>query len=902
MGIDWEHTASMKSINGGVAFIITFQSRHSVYKVHYRLFKQTDPNNPFDYRTIVINENVDNGSSLDEINIVNEFIAELEDMTTVLLYTEIERNSGDKSGFQYKTSCFYLKPSTITITRLMNSDSSLTFNARSYDNINWYSITGVVYNSDVFTLNKEFQVRTGTNAAYAFTGVASTNTANAGVIMVKLTKPVTFPTTTSTITNYHSRYTYEYVAGTLDTFNVYTILPKELTVSGTGTTTIGGKLSGITAGSLSEKIANTDVTLVQGANLEGTKVINALTGTDQANYYIANPVETINPTANNIAITITAIPSKTQYDGTDYDSFVSYLVSGLVGSDTVTSVTKSFKSTTNQIVSGIAQAGTYTAILSAAVYGSNTYVYTATYVDRSIVVNKKSLTITSSSSTSTYDGTSTYRTLLSNTAFTHVGLVSSDSITITQEYKVNNSVVTGTAQAGVFIATPSASFSSGSASNYDITYVSSTNVVNEKPLTITSSSSTSTYDGKTYSQLVPDSSFVAVGVVNDEPITITQTFSSASTIAKAGRFTATPSIKAFATSANYTITYVPSFNTVNPKQLTISNTAIQSKVYDGKTVATVTGGTLSGIIGSEIVNLVQSGVYASSDVGTKTVTVTNTLTGTDKDNYTVLSETVSGSITKQPVTVINTLPPSKTYDGTTPATVVGGTIIGNLSGEPVTVTQTGVYDVANAGPRTVTVTNTIDNANYSLTNETFTISGTINKKPVTVTPNNITTTYGNDLPLLTQSLSEFFEPTRLPTGWPTYGISIATKYSHAGRVPIHANVEGLSAPNYSFVEGTSSILTISPAPLTLKPTNYTTIVDGNSVDLNLVFQPIGQNVPHYKTGLIADNVDLGNLFADLSTGEPIGFETKWTVHGNLMVQGKDLCNFFAKYVASDWDI
>ncbi|MFP9098744.1 YDG domain-containing protein [Flavobacterium sp. RHBU_24] len=87
---------------------------------------------------------------------------------------------------------------------------------------------------------------------------------------------------------------------------------------------------------------------------------------------------------------------------------------------------------------------------------------------------------------------------------------------------------------------------------------------------------------------------------------------------------------------------------IAPKTLTVSGAAVTTKPYDNNTTATVTGGTLNGIVGSDDVILV-SGVsnFASVNTGTEIpVTTGFTLTGAQANRYTVAQPALTGTIIK----------------------------------------------------------------------------------------------------------------------------------------------------------------------------------------------------------------------------------------------------------------
>ena len=106
---------------------------------------------------------------------------------------------------------------------------------------------------------------------------------------------------------------------------------------------------------------------------------------------------------------------------------------------------------------------------------------------------------------------------------------------------------------------------------------------------------------------------------------------------------------------------------VSPALLTASVT-IGDKCYDGTCTATITGRSLSGIIGSDDVSLTGGvAAFADKNAGTsKAVTVTGlSLTGADADNYMVnTADTVSADITARAITV-TAASSTKGYDGTT---------------------------------------------------------------------------------------------------------------------------------------------------------------------------------------------------------------------------------------------
>jgi len=80
--------------------------------------------------------------------------------------------------------------------------------------------------------------------------------------------------------------------------------------------------------------------------------------------------------------------------------------------------------------------------------------------------------------------------------------------------------------------------------------------------------------------------------------------------------------------------------TVTPATLTITGTTVASKTYDGTTTATLSGGTLQGVIGSDNVTLNQLGYFFTANAGTDIgVTATDTLGGSAAGNYVLIQPT-----------------------------------------------------------------------------------------------------------------------------------------------------------------------------------------------------------------------------------------------------------------------
>lgn len=159
---------------------------------------------------------------------------------------------------------------------------------------------------------------------------------------------------------------------------------------------------------------------------------------------------------------------------------------------------------------------------------------------------------------------------------------------------------------------------------------------------------------------------------------------------------------------------------ITAKQLTVSGTTAANKVYDGNTMALLSGGSLNGVIQGESVGLTQTGNFASRNVGTHlAVTAADTLTGDDAKNYYLIQPTgLFADITAKQLSIISTMAMNKVYDGTTTAPLTNGSLVGLINGDYVTLSQTGNFADKNVGVnRPVTVTSNLaggDAGNYSL--------------------------------------------------------------------------------------------------------------------------------------------------------------------------------------------
>ncbi|WP_170111331.1 MBG domain-containing protein [Mangrovibacterium marinum] len=271
-------------------------------------------------------------------------------------------------------------------------------------------------------------------------------------------------------------------------------------------------------------------------------------------------------------------------------------------------------------------------------------------------------------------------------------------------------------------------------------------------------------DSKTYG----DADFSLGDATTDKGLTVTYTATdptivsisgNTATILKAGTTKITASQSGDATHA--AAESVEQTLLVNTKGLTVTNAIAANKVYDGSTTATISGATLTGVVGTDAVTLGNStsGTFAQATVGsTIAVATAMTISGTDAANYTLTQPSLTAAITAKELTVSAATASDKVYDGSTTATINGATLTGVVGTDAVTLgnSTSGTFAKATVGSDiavTTAMTLTGDDAfNYSLTQPS--LSAAITQKPITVTADAAQTkVYGEADPTFTYTFA-----------------------------------------------------------------------------------------------------------------------------------------------------
>ncbi|MDY0290502.1 MAG: YDG domain-containing protein, partial [Sphaerochaeta sp.] len=270
--------------------------------------------------------------------------------------------------------------------------------------------------------------------------------------------------------------------------------------------------------------------------------------------------------------------------------------------------------------------------------------------------------------------------------------------------------------------------------------------IDKKQLAIYSQNLTTSkaYDGNATAVI---SHVALAGIVSNEDVSI---LSSTATYDTEGVGTGKTITVSYVLGGSHAGNYLEPLDTtavgaIDRKQLTIySQNLTTNRDYDGTAAAAISGVTLSGIVLSENVVVNPTATYDTKDQGTgKNITVSYALSGTHAGNYLKpIDNMFVGTVNRKQLTVASqNLSTNRDYDGTAAAAISGVTLSGIMLSENVVVNPTATYDTKNQGAgKTITLTYPLsgtDIGNYLQPNTT-TIGGTINRKQLTVSSQNLT--------------------------------------------------------------------------------------------------------------------------------------------------------------------
>jgi hypothetical protein len=266
------------------------------------------------------------------------------------------------------------------------------------------------------------------------------------------------------------------------------------------------------------------------------------------------------------------------------------------------------------------------------------------------------------------------------------------------------------------------------ASNYTLT--GGTDRVNITPLAITVAA---TGANKVYDANTADAGamLASSGVLAGDTVNFTDTSATfADKNVGTGKTVSVSGISAGGTDAgNYSYnTSATTTANITPATLAVTGTVAANRIYDGAVTDTLSGATLSGVLGSDTVALRNdtTGTFNNKNVGTgKSVTTAMTISGTDAGDYVLTQPSgLTANITPLAITVAAT-GTNKVYDGNTTDKVVLDSN-GIVSGDALVFTSAAA-NFANAGvgndkPVSVTGIQAVgsDAGNYTLTSNSAT--------------------------------------------------------------------------------------------------------------------------------------------------------------------------------------
>ncbi|MBO4478982.1 MAG: hypothetical protein J5774_01300, partial [Clostridia bacterium] len=588
----------------------------------------------------------------------------------------------------------------ITVNVVTNDNYTVTAVNGTYT-ISAKAIT-ITANDKSSTYGDEFAVLTATLS----TDLAPGDSANAVYTLTKAAG-VTVGSYEITVTGINQNYDVTPVNGT------YTINAKVITVTADDkSTTYGDALAALTATLSAELVAGDSadavytLTKADGVN-KGTYAITVgVVANDNYSVTAVNGTYTINAKE----ITVMADNKSTIY-GEALADLTATLSAELVTGDNADDVYTLTKA------AGVNK-GSY--VITVNVVANDNYKVTA--VNGTYTINAKEITVTADDKSSTYGDA-----LAVLTATLSTDLVTGDSAdsvyTLTKAEGSNK---------GAYVITVT-----GINQNYDLTAVNGTYTINAKEITVTADDKSTTYGDA----LAPLTATLSAGLVAGDNADDVYTLTKAAGVNK-GSYVITVNV---VTNDNYKVTAVNGTYTINAKAITV--TADNKFTTYGDALAALTAtlsvDLVSGDSADDVYTLTKE---EGADKGAYTITV-NVVAN---DNYTVTAVNGTYIITVKPITVTAD-DKSSTYGdalAALTATLSAALVTGDTADEVYTLTKAAG---ANKGTYAITV-NVVANDNYKVTavNGTY----TINARPITITADSKSLTYGAVLLPLTATLSE----------------------------------------------------------------------------------------------------------------------------------------------------
>jgi hypothetical protein len=518
-------------------------------------------------------------------------------------------------------------------------------------------------------------------------------------------------------------------------------------------------------------------------------------------------------TINQLAVTVTAVTNTKTYDGTT--SAAAIPTNSALG----TGDTAAFIEAYSDRNAGV---GNKTLVPSGLVTDGNGGAnYTYTYVNFTTgTINQLAITVTATTNTKTYDGTTSAAAIPTNSA-----LGTGDVAAFIEAYSNKNAGV------GNKTLIPSGLVTDGNGgANYTYTYVNfTTGTIDQLAITVTAVTNTKTYDGTTSAAAIPTPSpALGTGDVG----AFTEAYSDRN--AGVGNKTLIPSgvVTDGNGGNNYTYVYV-NFTTGTINQLALTVTAVtNTKPYDGNTSAAGIP-TFAPALGtgdtpgfSEVYNNRNAGV------GNKTLIPSGVVNdGNGGANYTyVYVDFTTGTISPLALTV-TAVTNTKTYDGNTSAAGIPTFAPALIA--PDTPGFIEAYSDRNAGVgnKTLIPSGVVNDGNsgnnYTYTYVNFT-TGTISPLALTVTAVTNTKTYDGTT---TAAGIPTFAPALIAPDTPGFIEAYSDRNAGVGNktlIPSGVVNDGNGGANYTYTYVNFTTGTIDQLALTVTAVTNTKPYDGTT--------------------------------------------------------------------------
>jgi len=380
-----------------------------------------------------------------------------------------------------------------------------------------------------------------------------------------------------------------------------------------------------------------------------------------------------------------------------------------------------------------ALAGTGSCVIRATASGAISY--SDTYTALTIVLSKKALSISGTTIASrAYNGTVTRGTVTRGTV---TGYVGSDSLNVSADALDYSSANVGTYSTTVQYTLISTA--QGVSSNYSLASQSVSGQITPVALTVTAPSFS-----RLFSQAAPTSLTPTItGFVNSEGVsaltttpTCTTTYTTSSTVGSAQSTSCSGAV-----ATNYTFNYVSGVVTVTPLVRVIDISSNKTSLVYGESASINVSVSIGANDGTLSVTASGSGCSISADNSTVTAidpngtcTIGASITGGTNYNDTTATPLII-TLTKKNLTITGVRTSSKVYDGSLVAPLSGGSLVGVVNSDSITVTVAGRFSDKLVGRnKPVTSISTISGAaasKYTLTQPTLT-NETITAASVTV--------------------------------------------------------------------------------------------------------------------------------------------------------------------------